>query len=434
MPQQPLAPGQAQQPQLTPQQQIIQDLQTQEPDKYSSVKFNGQLSNYGDIEFRRRQQQAEIDKLRADAQPNSPFGKNLVEQARQQTLQQHAQLNTGQPQTADDFNSQWNQNYQRLRAPIEATSSATLRSNAERINDYENKLTQFSEDKRPLIDPAQIEQLQGFKQGINTVDVMSNRYQSILQAHPELASNPLGGPLAKLESYTNDPNVRAYQQTLPLIQSYYAKHIGSDSGRLSNQELEMVHGAVPQPGDSPATVSAKAADLKQMLASDYNSKLAGLQQGMYKTGDFQPLDLSNPSSYAPTPRSDTGYSPTNPSNTYSPGRNPPPDPSQNPTVGQPQSQATPSPSPSPTPDYVSRWESMTDDWLRGNAKQQVGQQQAAVGQQQQGAAQQAQAAAQQSQAAAQQVSRQAQAAGAQAAQQQPTPFPAGVLDLLGRGD
>jgi hypothetical protein len=399
-------PGQAQQPQLTPQQQIIQDLQQQEPDKYSSVKFNGQLSNYGDIEFRRRQQQAEIDKLRADAQPNSPFGKNLVEQARQQTLQQHAQLNTGQPQTADDFNAQWNQNYQRLRAPIEATSSATLRSNAERINDYENKLTQFSEDKRPLIDPAQIEQLQGFKQGINTVDVMSNRYQSILQAHPELASNPLGGPLAKLESYTNDPNVRAYQQTLPLIQSYYAKHIGSDSGRLSNQELEMVHGAVPQPGDSPATVAAKATDLKQMLASDYNSKLAGLQQGMYKTGDFQPLDLSNPSSYAPTPRSDTGYSPTNPGNTYSPGRNPPPDPSQNPMVGQPTSQATPSPQ---MPDSAIRAMSTIDQALMGRAAQQAKQAAAAQSQQQQAAAQ----SQQQNAAQAQQQNAQAQQAGAQ---------------------
>jgi hypothetical protein len=412
MPQPQASPQQGQQPQLTPQQQIWADLKQNEPDKAARVEYNGQKDNYGDVEYKRRQQQAQIDQINADAAPNSPFLTNILAQARQQTIDQHNALNTGQPMRANDFNAQWQQNYERLYKPVESTYSANLKSANGRINDYENKLSQYSEEHRPVLSDAQAEKLQSFKQGINTVDIMTNNYQQILKNHPELASNP-GALLANLESYANDPAVRAYQQTIPLITSYYAKHIGNESGKLSDFDLKTASGAIPQPGDSPATVMQKAGLLKGLLASDYQSTLSGYQSNWQRTADWQPIDLNNPSTYAPTPRADTGYA--NPENSFSPGRNPPPDPIQNPTVGQPSTQATPSPQ---LPDYATRAMNVIDGFLKGNANQQVKTQQQAAAQQQQAAAQQQQAAAQAQQQAAQQAQQQgvaAQQAGAQAA-------------------
>jgi hypothetical protein len=408
-----------QQPQqLTPQQQIWADLEKNQPDTAARIRFNGRQSDYASVEFKRQQELNNINRINADAAPNSPFLTNLLEQARQQTIQQHQQLNTGQPQTADQFNAQWTANYNRLHAPAEATYSANLKSANGRIDNYENKLSEYSEEHRPLLSEAQSDKLQSLKQGINTVDIMTNRWQNILKTHPELASNPGGDPLAHLESYANDPQVRSYISTVPLITSYYAKHIGSESGKLSDFDMKTARGAIPQPGDSLATVAQKGMDLKQMMASDYQSALAGYQN-TNRTGDWQPIDLNNPSTYAPTPRADTGYA--NPENSFSPGRNPPPDPTQNPTVGQPSAQATPSPTPTPQPDYVGRASGQVDDWLRGNANQQAKQQSAAA-QQQQAVAQQAQ---QQAAQQAQQQSAAAQQAGAQAAQQQPMVLPPG---------
>src|SRR5580693_1292683 len=172
--------------QLTPQQQIIADLQQNEPDKYYAVKFNGGLSQYGDLEMRRRQSQSEIDRVKTDMAPNSPFLNNLWQQARQQTVQQQAQLNTGMPMRADDFNKNWRDNYQRMLDPTKEQNGQIWKANSQRINDYENKLAEISTDKRPLISDEDIKELQGAKDGMNKVDIMTNRYQNLVKQNPQL--------------------------------------------------------------------------------------------------------------------------------------------------------------------------------------------------------------------------------------------------------
>jgi hypothetical protein len=377
--------------QLTPQQQIIADLQQNEPDKYYAVKFNGGLSQYGDLEMRRRQSQSEIDRVKTDMAPNSPFLNNLWQQARQQTVQQQAQLNTGMPMRADDFNKNWRDNYQRMLDPTKEQNGQIWKANSQRINDYENKLAEISTDKRPLISDEDIKELQGAKDGMNKVDIMTNRYQNLVKQNPQLGNELTGPAAAQLQYLANDPQVRSYIQTLPTMQSYYAKHVGSDPSRFTQQELDMIKGALPSVGDSAATVAQKAMDLKQQIASSYISSLAGLQQGMRRTGDFQPMDPNNTATYAPTPRSDTGYQ--NPSNSFSPGTNPPPDSTQNPTAGQPQASAQPSATPA-LPDYAQKSMDFMNNFLAGNAKAQQQQQASAQVQQQRAAQSQAQQAQQ----------------------------------------
>lgn len=322
-----------QQSQLTPQQQIWADIQKNEPDKAARIQYNGRVSDYGDVEYKRQQELANINRIHVDSAPGSPYLENLKEKARQQAIDDYKALNTGLPQTANDLYTRWNQNYERLVTPAQATYSADLKSANGRIDNYENKLSEYSEEHRPVLSDAQAEKLQNYKQAINTVDQMTNNYAQILQNHGELGNKVLGPPLSKLEGYSNDPAVAAYNATLPTITSFYAKHIGNDSGKLSNQDLDMAQGALPQPGDSLAVANQKAMILKKLIASDYQSTLSGYQSNWQRTADWQPIDLNRPETYAPTPRSDTGYA--NPANSYSPGRNPPPDPIQNPTVGQP---------------------------------------------------------------------------------------------------
>lgn len=400
-------------PQLTPQQQFLLDLKQNQPETFGALDYKKQTEAYARAEFQKRDQQAILDKLNANATPGSPFQQQMWEQAKQQVIKDHAAMNTGVPLTANAIADQAGKAFQRNYEPWGAQTRATIQSSQTLVEGFVKEQIKMAEDTRPQIadHPADRDELQGYKQGLNTVDIMTNRYQTLLKNHPELGNNP-GALLANAESYKNDPDVRAYLQTLPLIQSFYAKHIGSDTGRLSNQEQDMAKGAIPQPGDSLQTVLQKADYLKQMIASDYQSKLAGLQTSKMKTGDYTDVNPNDPSTYAPKPRSDAG---NNPAGDFSPGTHPAADPTQNPNVGQPTSQATPTPT--PLSDYAQRSLNYMNQFSTGNAKATVQQQQqtAQTAQQQQQAVVQQQQAAVQQQAA--QTQQQAQQDGATAARQ-----------------
>jgi hypothetical protein len=401
-------------PQLTPQQQFLVDLKQNQPETYRALDFKKQTEAYARAEFQKRDQQAILDKLNTNATPGSPFQQQMWEQAKQQVMKDHAAMNTGVPLTANAIADQAGKAFQRTYEPWGAETRATIQSSQNLVEGFVKEQIKMAEDTRPQIadHPDLVEQLQGYKEGINKIDLATSQYLAAVKQDPHLGGALTGQWAARAAGLLNDPQIKPYLQTMPLLQSYYAKNVGSESGRLSNQGMDLAASAVPSPGDSPQVAISKANELKQYIASAYQSKLAGLQTAGMKTGDFRKIDVNDPTTYAPMPRDDAG---NNPAGTFSPGMNPTADPTQNPTVGQPQSQATPA----ALPDYAQRMNSNIDNFLTGNSKQAVAQQQQAAqqAQQQQAAAQQAQAQqAQQAAAQAQQAGAQQQQAGAMAAQ------------------
>jgi hypothetical protein len=387
-----------QQPQLTPEQQVEQNMKQNTPDLWNRVRINQRMPEYTQMEVKRLAAQSQVTKIEEDMAPNSPFRQQLWTQAENQTNQDYPGM-SGQK----DWLDQRQKNFDALINPVVQSQRGIWQSQTGAMESYQKELLEMSKPKE--MSDEEGKELMGYKAGMNKIDTMTNNYAQLLKDSPQLGNAATGQWAAQLKSFANDPGIRSYLQTSPLMQAFYAKGVASESGKLSNQEMDLASHALPMPGDSMATAQGKANLLKQFLQTEYNTNLRGFQDLGKNTVNFQPIDMNKPGTYATQPRTDMGT-----------GQPQTADPLQNPLVSKPSAQATPAPTPNLLPDYAQKGLSDINNWLLGNAKQNVQTQTAGAQntqQQQAAAAQQAQ----QQAAAAQQAQQQA---GAQAAQQRPS--------------